>query len=148
MQYRGRVKGREPNNAYAVARLHEPLLVQGDSARRLDLAVVGTGGGTGRYYRHARLGDCPREARFTGTAAGDVRVHHFDVESGAPRGGMKVGPMAIGREGLEQVSIDLRVAGGSGEVAGVPGPVRAGLVDATVADGEPAASRLGLSGAA
>ena len=127
MQYRGRVKGREPNDAYAVGRLNEPPLVRGDGARRPDLAVVG--GGTGRYCRRARPGDRPREATFTGTAAGDVRAHHPDVEGGVHRRGTKGGSVAIGREG-----------------AGIPGPVRAGR--RVGADGEPAVSCPGLSGAA
>ncbi len=45
MQYRGRVKGKEPDSAYAVARPNfEQRLVRGESPRRLVEAYVADGG--------------------------------------------------------------------------------------------------------
>ena len=128
MQYRVRVKGREPNNAYKVAHLyHEQGLVRGELARQLDLAVHEVRGRMDGYYRHVCPGNCLEDAALTVTAPGDVRPHHSDVEGGALLRGTGAGPTAP------------RAEGGSGRVAGKPGHVRARLVDATVADGESAA---------
>ncbi len=50
MQYRGRVKGREPDNAYSVARPNfEQRLVRGEIPRRLgDAPVADEGTAAGR----------------------------------------------------------------------------------------------------
>lgn len=102
MQYRDRVTGKEPNNAYAVAHLyHEPLLVQEESARRLD---VGIGGRMDGSYRHACSGDCLQDGALTGTAAGDVCAHHFDGGSGALLRGMRADLIALTVEGGSAVS--------------------------------------------
>ena len=132
MQYRVRVKGREPNNAYAVARLyHEQGLVQDGFARRLDLAVVEVRGRMDGSLRHVCPVNCLEDAAPAVTAPGDVRAHHFGVEGGAPLRRMGTGPIALRVEGGS--------GNGAGNGAGKPGPVRARLVDASIADGESAA---------
>jgi DNA-binding transcriptional regulator LsrR (DeoR family) len=149
MQYRGRVKGKEANDAYVVARLYyEQKLVQQEVVRRPKVAVVGIGGGIDASCQHAPQGDYLGDEALTGAAAGDVCAHYFDIGGRALGGELEAGLIAIGWEDLGRVLMAIGVAGGPGKVSGILGAVRSGLVNALVTDEETAASRPRLSEAA
>jgi len=121
MQYRGRVKGKEANNAYVVARLYyEQKLIQEENARQLDVSVVGIGG---------RIDG----AHLLGAALGE---------------GLEAGLIAVGWGDLKRVPMATGVAGGLGKALGILGAIRARLVNALVTDEETAAGCLRLSEAA
>jgi DNA-binding transcriptional regulator LsrR (DeoR family) len=146
MQYRGRVKGKEANNAYVVAHLYyEQKLIQEESVRQLD---GGIGDRIDGSRRHAFFGDYLRDEALTGTAVGNVCAHYFDIEGGTLGEDLEADLKAIGREDFGRFPMAKGAAGGRGKVPGMLGAVRARLVNARVTDEKTAASRLGLSGAA